>query len=195
MSTASTNTTATSTATGAASPATTATGAAGASSVRTSAREALPVGTTTCGFTVERTEPIDELDADAFVLHHAASGARLLYLACDDENKAFAIAFKTPPANSTGVFHILEHSVLCGSEKFPVKEPFVDLIKSSMQTFLNAMTYPDKTVYPVATTKAAGISGLLSERGIRWSCMPLSMGWRTWSRGCITIWRWRTGWS
>ena len=161
MSTASMNTTATSTATGAASPATTATGAAGASSVRTSAREALPVGTTTCGFTVERTEPIDELDADAFVLHHAASGARLLYLACDDENKAFAIAFKTPPANSTGVFHILEHSVLCGSEKFPVKEPFVDLIKSSMQTFLNAMTYPDKTIYPVASTNEQDLLNLM----------------------------------
>ena len=102
-----------------------------------------------------------ELDSDAYVLRHAASGARLLYLACDDENKAFAIGFKTPPADSTGVFHILEHSVLCGSAKFPVKEPFVDLIKSSMQTFLNAMTYPDKTIYPVATTNEQDLYNLM----------------------------------
>ncbi len=102
-----------------------------------------------------------ELDSDAYVLRHTASGARLLYLACDDENKAFAIGFKTPPADSTGVFHILEHSVLCGSAKFPVKEPFVDLIKSSMQTFLNAMTYPDKTIYPVATTNEQDLYNLM----------------------------------
>ncbi|WP_291290076.1 insulinase family protein [Enorma sp.] len=126
-----------------------------------SPRETLTPGTTSCGFTVERTETISELDADAYVLRHGASGARLLYLACDDENKAFAIAFKTPPANSTGVFHILEHSVLCGSAKFPVKEPFVDLIKSSMQTFLNAMTYPDKTIYPVASTNEQDLLNLM----------------------------------
>ena len=151
MSTASTNTTA-------ASPASS---AADASSVRMSPRETLTPGTTSCGFTVERTETIDELDADAYVLRHEESGAHLLYLACDDENKAFAIAFKTPPANSTGVFHILEHSVLCGSAKFPVKEPFVDLIKSSMQTFLNAMTYPDKTIYPVASTNEQDLLNLM----------------------------------
>ncbi len=151
MSTASTNTTA-------ASPASS---AADASSVRMSPRETLTPGTTSCGFTVERTETISELDADAYVLRHEESGARLLYLACDDENKAFAIAFKTPPANSTGVFHILEHSVLCGSAKFPVKEPFVDLIKSSMQTFLNAMTYPDKTIYPVASTNEQDLLNLM----------------------------------
>ena len=115
-------------------------------------------GTTCHGFAVERRETVPELDSDAYVLRHTASGARLLYLACDDENKAFAIGFKTPPADSTGVFHILEHSVLCGSAKFPVKEPFVDLIKSSMQTFLNAMTYPDKTIYPVATTNEQDLS-------------------------------------
>ena len=113
------------------------------------------------GFAVERRETIPELDADAYVLRHAASGARLLYLACEDENKAFAIGFKTPPTDSTGVFHILEHSVLCGSAKFPVKEPFVDLIKSSMQTFLNAMTYPDKTVYPVASTNEQDLLNLM----------------------------------
>ena len=128
---------------------------------RAAAAAMLVPGTTCHGFAVERCEAVPELDSDAYVLRHAASGARLLYLACDDENKAFAIGFKTPPADSTGVFHILEHSVLCGSAKFPVKEPFVDLIKSSMQTFLNAMTYPDKTIYPVATTNEQDLYNLM----------------------------------
>ena len=128
---------------------------------RAAAAALLVPGTTCHGFAVERCESVPELDSDAYVLRHAASGARLLYLACDDENKAFAIGFKTPPADSTGVFHILEHSVLCGSAKFPVKEPFVDLIKSSMQTFLNAMTYPDKTIYPVATTNEQDLYNLM----------------------------------
>ena len=128
---------------------------------RASAAALLAPGTTTCGFTVTHVETIEELDADAYVLFHHASDARLLYLACDDENKAFSIGFKTPPANSTGVFHILEHSVLDGSEKFPLKEPFVELIKGSMQTFLNAMTYPDKTVYPVASTNEQDLLNLM----------------------------------
>lgn len=128
---------------------------------RAAAAALLAPGTTTCGFTVTHVETIEELDADAYVLFHHASGARLLYLACDDENKAFSIGFKTPPANSTGVFHILEHSVLDGSEKFPLKEPFVELIKGSMQTFLNAMTYPDKTVYPVASTNEQDLLNLM----------------------------------
>jgi len=128
---------------------------------RAAAAALLVPGTTCHGFTVERCETVPELDSDAYVLRHTTSGARLLYLACNDENKAFAIGFKTPPADSTGVFHILEHSVLCGSAKFPVKEPFVDLIKSSMQTFLNAMTYPDKTIYPVATTNEQDLYNLM----------------------------------
>lgn len=128
---------------------------------RAAAATLLVPGTTCHGFAVERRETVPELGSDAYVLRHTASGARLLYLACDDENKAFAIGFKTPPADSTGVFHILEHSVLCGSAKFPVKEPFVDLIKSSMQTFLNAMTYPDKTIYPVATTNEQDLYNLM----------------------------------
>ena len=128
---------------------------------RAAAAALLVPGTTCHGFAVERRETVPELDSDAYVLRHTASGARLLYLSCDDENKAFAIGFKTPPADSTGVFHILEHSVLCGSAKFPVKEPFVDLIKSSMQTFLNAMTYPDKTIYPVATTNEQDLYNLM----------------------------------
>lgn len=128
---------------------------------RAAAAALLAPGTTTCGFIVTHVETIEELDADAYVLFHHASGTRLLYLACDDENKAFSIGFKTPPANSTGVFHILEHSVLDGSEKFPLKEPFVELIKGSMQTFLNAMTYPDKTVYPVASTNEQDLLNLM----------------------------------
>lgn len=128
---------------------------------RERAATTLPLGSTVSGFTVASKKTLAELDADAYVLHHRASGARLLYLACEDENKAFSIAFKTPPTDDTGIFHILEHSVLCGSAKFPVKEPFVDLIKSSMQTFLNAMTYPDKTVYPVASTNEQDLLNLM----------------------------------
>ena len=130
-------------------------------SARARAARLLSPGTNLAGFTVTSCKPLAEFDADAYVLHHTTSGARLLYLACEDENKAFSIAFKTPPTNDTGVFHILEHSVLCGSAKFPVKEPFVDLIKSSMQTFLNAMTYPDKTVYPVASTNEQDLLNLM----------------------------------
>lgn len=131
------------------------------SPAREHARATLPAGSTISGFDVTSCKVLPELDADAYVLHHRASGARLLYLACEDENKAFSIAFKTPPTDDTGVFHILEHSVLCGSTKFPVKEPFVGLIKSSMQTFLNAMTYPDKTVYPVASTNEQDLLNLM----------------------------------
>ena len=89
--------------------------------------------------------------AHAYEYKHV-SGAKFLYLENDDTELAFTIGFKTLPKDSTGVFHILEHSVLCGSRKFPVKEPFTNLLKSSMQTFLNAMTFPDKTIYPVAST-------------------------------------------
>lgn len=85
------------------------------------------------------------------MLEHVQSGARLLYLACEDDNKVFQIGFRTPPASDNGIAHIMEHSVLCGSRKYPLKEPFVDLVKGSLNTFLNAMTYPDKTVYPVAS--------------------------------------------
>ena len=113
------------------------------------------------GFTVRTREEVPEIDGVAYVLHHAKSGAKLLYLQNDDVNKAFSITFKTPPADDTGVFHILEHSVLCGSDKFPVKEPFVDLLKSSMQTFLNAMTFPDKTMYPVASTNEQDLLNLM----------------------------------
>lgn len=84
-------------------------------------------------------------------MSYRKNGAELVWLDHEEENKTFAIAFKTIPSDDTGVFHILEHSVLCGSEKYPVKDPFVEMIKSSLQTFLNAFTYPDKTVYPVCS--------------------------------------------
>ncbi|PTN35962.1 insulinase family protein [Desulfonatronum sp. SC1] len=102
-------------------------------------------------FTLLKETFITELQARAFLYRHDRTGARLLSLVNDDENKVFGISFRTPPADSTGVAHILEHSVLCGSRKYPVKEPFVELLKGSLQTFLNAFTYPDKTCYPVAS--------------------------------------------
>lgn len=94
---------------------------------------------------------IEELKSDGYLFKHRKSGARVLILANDDENKVFSIGFRTPPPDSTGVPHILEHSVLCGSAKYPVKDPFIELVKGSLNTFLNAMTYPDKTVYPIAS--------------------------------------------
>ncbi len=96
-------------------------------------------------------ERLEDIRSDGYLLRHKKSGARVLVLENDDENKVFNIAFRTPPTDSTGVAHILEHSVLCGSRLFPSKDPFVELVKGSLNTFLNAMTYPDKTMYPVAS--------------------------------------------
>lgn len=94
---------------------------------------------------------ITDLNSEGYILKHKKTGAKVVLLLNDDENKVFYIGFRTPPTDSTGVAHILEHSVLCGSENFPVKDPFIELAKGSLNTFLNAMTYPDKTVYPVAS--------------------------------------------
>lgn len=94
---------------------------------------------------------IEDLNSESYLLRHKKTGARVALLSNDDENKVFYIGFRTPPKDSTGVAHIIEHTVLCGSEKFPIKDPFVELAKGSLNTFLNAMTYPDKTVYPVAS--------------------------------------------
>ena len=88
---------------------------------------------------------VKEMDSRAMVLEHIKSGARIFLMSNEDENKVFYIGFRTPPDDSTGLPHILEHSVLEGSDKFPVKDPFVELVKGSLNTFLNAMTYPDKT--------------------------------------------------
>ena len=103
------------------------------------------------GFKILNIRHLEEVNGDMYEMVHEKTGARTIWLKRDDENKTFSIAFKTTPVDDTGVFHILEHSVLNGSRKYPVREPFVDLLKGSLQTFLNAMTYPDKTVYPVSS--------------------------------------------
>lgn len=103
------------------------------------------------GFVVRYAQPLPEIKATLYRMEHEKSGADLVWLDREDDNKTFAIAFKTIPQDDTGVFHILEHSVLCGSQKYPMKEPFVELLKSSLQTFLNAFTFPDKTMYPLSS--------------------------------------------
>lgn len=103
------------------------------------------------GFKLISKNIIEESASETFEFIHLKSGARLLYLKRDDDNKAFSISFKTTPADDMGIPHIVEHSTLCGSRKFPIKEPFVELAKGSLNTFLNAMTFPDKTMYPVAS--------------------------------------------
>ena len=113
------------------------------------------------GFIVLDQQRVDELEADLWQMEHQKSGARLVWLERAEENKTFAIALQTQPWDDTGVFHILEHSVLCGSKRYPVKEPFVELMKSSMNTFLNAMTFPDRTVYPVSSRNGQDFINLL----------------------------------
>lgn len=106
-------------------------------------------------------EQIPELNSVGYLLKHKKTGAKVALLANDDENKVFSIGFRTPPSDSTGAPHIMEHSVLCGSRDFPVKDPFVELVKGSLNTFLNAMTYPDKTVYPVASCNDQDFQNLM----------------------------------
>jgi len=103
------------------------------------------------GFEIVKKEFISEYNSDATLFRHKKTGAEVVSLVNDDENKTFGAVFRTPPKNSTGIPHILEHSVLCGSRKYPIKEPFVELMKGSLNTFLNAFTYPDRTCYPVAS--------------------------------------------
>ncbi len=102
-------------------------------------------------YSLEQHKILDELHGEGYLLRHNKTGARVLLVENEDTNKVFHIGFRTPPSDDTGVAHILEHSVLCGSEKFPSKDPFVELAKGSLNTFLNAMTYSDKTVYPIAS--------------------------------------------
>jgi hypothetical protein len=113
------------------------------------------------GFECTSKREIKELKTDAFLYRHQKTGAELLSLVNEDENKVFGITFRTPPSDSTGVAHILEHAVLCGSRKYRVKEPFVELVKSSLQTFINAFTYPDKTTYPVASQNVQDFYNLI----------------------------------
>ena len=106
-------------------------------------------------------ERLKDLKSDGCILRHKKTGARICLIANDDDNKVFYIGFRTPAKDSTGVQHIMEHSVLCGSKKYPAKDPFVELAKGSLNTFLNAMTYPDKTVYPVASCNDKDFKNLM----------------------------------
>uniref|UniRef100_A0A0E0K5I3 Peptidase M16C associated domain-containing protein n=1 Tax=Oryza punctata TaxID=4537 RepID=A0A0E0K5I3_ORYPU len=113
------------------------------------------------GFEKVSEQSIDECKSTAVLYKHKKTGAEVMSVSNDDENKVFGIVFRTPPKNSTGIPHILEHSVLCGSRKYPLKEPFVELLKGSLHTFLNAFTYPDRTCYPVASTNAKDFYNLV----------------------------------
>ncbi len=112
-------------------------------------------------YTLVEKREIKDLNSVSYLLRHNKTGARVALLSNDDENKVFYIGFRTPPKDSTGVAHIVEHTVLCGSDKFPVKDPFIELAKGSLNTFLNAMTYPDKTVYPVASCNDKDFQNLM----------------------------------
>ena len=112
-------------------------------------------------YEVIKEERLKDLKSDGCILRHKRSGARICLISNDDDNKVFYIGFKTPAKDSTGVQHIMEHSVLCGSKKYPAKDPFVELVKGSLNTFLNAMTYPDKTVYPVASCNDKDFANLM----------------------------------
>ncbi len=114
------------------------------------------------GFEIKNITELSDVKGTLYEMQHVKTGAKLAWLDRADENKTFAIAFKTIPENDTGVFHILEHSVLNGSKKYPVREPFVELLKGSMQTFLNAMTFPDKTLYPVSSRNDKDFMNLMS---------------------------------
>ena len=112
-------------------------------------------------YEVIQEKQLTDINAAGTLLRHKKSGARIAVVSNDDENKVFYIGFRTPPTDSTGVAHIVEHTVLCGSDKFPAKDPFVELVKGSLNTFLNAMTYPDKTVYPVASCNDKDFQNLM----------------------------------
>ena len=112
-------------------------------------------------YEVLKQENLTDIHSAGYLVRHKKTGARLVLIENDDENKVFSIAFRTTPKNSTGVPHILEHSVLCGSREFPLKDPFVELVKGSLNTFLNAMTYPDKTCYPVASCNDKDFQNLM----------------------------------
>lgn len=114
------------------------------------------------GYTLDYKEYIKEIDSDVLIYIHNKTKAKILYIAAEDEHKTFCIGFRTPPKDSTGVPHIIEHSVLCGSKKYPLKDPFVELAKGSLNTYLNAMTYPDKTVYPISSQNSKDFHNLMS---------------------------------
>ena len=113
-------------------------------------------------FEIVQTDVVSEYGADCTLYRHTKSGAELLSVSTDDDNKCFGITFRTPPQDSTGVPHILEHSVLCGSRKYKTKDPFVQLLQGSLQTFLNAFTYPDRTCYVVASQNTKDFYNLIN---------------------------------
>ena len=113
------------------------------------------------GFKLIQTQDVDEVKSKSHIFEHLKTGAPLIYMSCEDDNKVFSIAFRTPPTDDTGVAHIMEHSVLCGSKNFPSKEPFVDLLKGSLQTFLNAFTASDRTMYPIASRNDKDFENLM----------------------------------
>lgn len=113
------------------------------------------------GYEIIEKREIADINSVSYLCRHKKTGARVALISNDDDNKVFYVGFRTPPKDSTGVAHILEHSVLCGSREFPVKDPFVELVKGSLNTFLNAMTYPDKTIYPVASCNEADFQNLM----------------------------------
>ena len=112
-------------------------------------------------YEIIKDEDLQDVKCHGYLLKHKKSGAKLVLMEADDDNKVFSVGFRTPPEDSTGLPHILEHSVLCGSDHFPVKDPFVELVKGSLNTFLNAMTYPDKTMYPVASCNDKDFQNLM----------------------------------
>ena len=112
-------------------------------------------------YTILEKKEIKELNSVGYIMKHNQTGARIVLMENDDNNKVFCVGFRTPPKDSTGVAHIIEHSVLCGSDKFPVKDPFIELAKGSLNTFLNAMTFPDKTIYPVASCNEKDFQNLM----------------------------------
>ena len=113
-------------------------------------------------YEVIKHEQLPDIHADGWLLRHKKSGARVVLIPCEDTNNVFNIAFRTTPKDSTGVPHIIEHTVLCGSKKYPLKDPFVELVKGSLNTFLNAITYPDKTMFPVASTNDQDFRNLMN---------------------------------
>ena len=113
------------------------------------------------GYSIIQKQELNELNATGYLLRHDKTKAKVAVIENEDENKVFSIGFRTPPKDSTGVAHIVEHTVLCGSREFPAKDPFIELAKGSLNTFLNAMTYPDKTVYPVASCNDKDFQNLM----------------------------------
>ncbi|MCK5344313.1 MAG: insulinase family protein, partial [Candidatus Heimdallarchaeota archaeon] len=119
------------------------------------------IGANYSGFILKQINDIPELQSTGRLFFHEKSGAELYYLSNEDDNKTFSITFRTPPADDKGIPHIMEHSVLCGSRKFPTKEPFTELLKGSLNTFLNAITFSDKTMYPVASKNDKDFQNLM----------------------------------